>query len=303
MYPAMPIASMALVWTPWTFLAPILVALNLSFFGVSNYYDLELALFKKSDLQPYLVRKAPIRLLIERLNREHPGEPAAFFSTDAIAGFHGKVYGDSWHTEHYWLKARLQPDAAALAAYVRSLGVTTVVAPFPRKHDFEIIQKFYDGWLDLVPDSEVGGLAIYRLAGEQRAKPKDTRPLGSGLYDDMEPRIEYTGSWLHDDQFAETSGHSVSYSDQDGDKAAFRFEGTAIEYVFTRALNRGIVEVWIDGNLVETIDQFSAATAWQSSRRIQGLAPGVHNLELRVTGRKSSRSQGSFIDLDAVRIE
>jgi hypothetical protein len=37
--------------------------------------------------------------------------------------------------------------------------------------------------------------------------------------------------------------------------------------------------------------------------RIAGLAAGVHTFELRVAGRKDRKSNGSFIDLDAVRIE
>jgi hypothetical protein len=108
---------------------------------------------------------------------------------------------------------------------------------------------------------------------------------------------------LHDDQFAQASGHSVSYSEQTGDKLVLTFEGTAVTYVYTRALNRGVAEVWIDGALVRTLNQYSANTAWQSSTRFAGLAPGVHTFEVRVTGRKDPKSSGTHVDLDAVTVE
>jgi hypothetical protein len=303
MYAAMPLASLVLVWTPWTFLAPVLIALNLCYLPAAGYYDIEWALFKKSQIEPYILYKGPTLLLIDRLNREAPGEPAAFFSTDAITGFRGQAYLDSWHTEHFWEKARNQPDAAAIAAYVRSLGIRNVIAPHPPKAEFEVMQAFYDQFLEFVPDSQVGSLGLYRVRGGGIAPAKDNRPLAPGLHDDIVPPIQYTGSWLHDDQFAQASGHSVSYSEQTGDKLVLTFEGTAVTYVYTRALNRGVAEVWIDGALVRTLNQYSANTAWQSSTRFAGLAPGVHTFEVRVTGRKDPKSSGTHVDLDAVTVE
>jgi hypothetical protein len=123
------------------------------------------------------------------------------------------------------------------------------------------------------------------------------------MHDDSEPRIEYRGAWLHDKQFSEPVGQTLSYSDVAGDGLKLTFEGSAITYVYTRAANRGIGEVFIDGRLLRQVNLFSALTAWRTSLRVGGLKAGVHTFELRVTGRKERKSAGSFVDLDAVRVE
>jgi hypothetical protein len=303
-YAAMPLASLAIAWLPLRAIAACgLIALNLWFLPSSGYYNPDFALFRKSDVEAFIAEKAPVRILIGRLNRDAPGEPVAFFSTDATAGLRATPYTDTWHNEHYWERIRNLPDAAAIATDLRSRGIRHVIAPASREASFEVIRAFLRRWLDAEPDGAVGPLALYRLRDSEIPIPKDTRPLGPGTHDDAEPRIEYSGAWLHDKQFSEPVGQTLSYSDQKGDRLKLTFEGRAIAYVYTRASNRGIGEVLIDGRLNRTVNQFAAETAWQASTRIGGLSAGPHTFELRVTGRKDRRSSGSFVDLDAVRVE
>jgi len=56
-------------------------------------------------------------------------------------------------------------------------------------------------------------------------------PLGAGMYDDNEPRIEYVGKWFHDSQFPQTANKSVTYSEAAGDLARFHFTGSAVTLV------------------------------------------------------------------------
>ena len=62
--------------------------------------------------------------------------------------------------------------------------------------------------------------------------------LAPGHYDDQDQRIEYKGKWWPDRQFPQSSGQSITYSDKPGDTFRIAFTGSAITYVFTRALNR-----------------------------------------------------------------
>ena len=304
LYAAMPLASLAIAWLPArAVLMSGLIGLNLWFLPSAGYYDADFALFRKRDVAPYIAAKAPVRALIDRLNREAPGEPTAFFSTDAIAGLRAVAYTDSWHNEPYWERVRNAPDAAGIAAQFRALGIRHVIAPANRQAQFEVVRSFLQTWLDGVPEGTVGVLALYRVREDEVVPEEDTRPLGPGMHDDAEPRIEYSGAWLHDKQFAEPSGHTLSYSDVRGDALKFRFEGEAITYLFTRAPNRGIGEVFLDGRLARRVNLYAAKTAWQSFARIEGLAAGAHSFELRVTGRKDRQASGTFVDLDAIRIE
>ena len=73
--------------------------------------------------------------------------------------------------------------------------------------------------------------------------------------------------------------------------------------MFTRALNRGIAEVRIDGSPAVRINEYSAPTLWQEKQRFGGLSPGAHTLEVRVSGDKDPASSGLFVDLDAFEVE
>jgi hypothetical protein len=70
--------------------------------------------------------------------------------------------------------------------------------------------------------------------------------------------------------------------------------------VTTRASNRGIAQVRLDGVLVATVDLFAAAT---SPRQLvfqrTGIAAGTHTLQVRVTGTRNAASTGNRIDIDA----
>ena len=301
-YAALPLASLAIAWLPMRAVVTCgFIALNLFFLPASGYYNPDFALYTKADIQPFLIEKAPVRLLIDRVNREAPGEPVAFFSTDATAGLRGPAYTDTWHNEHDWEKVRNAPDAASIAAQFRALGIHHVIAPATRFAQFEVVKTFLARWLDA--EATVGSLTLYRLRDTEIPIPKDTRPLSPGTHDDTEPRIVYTGAWLHDKQFAEPIGQTLSYSDVAGNSSKLAFEGTAINYVYTQAANRGIGEIYIDGKLARRVNLYAAETLWQSSTRIAGLQQGIHTFELRVTGRKDQKASGRFVDLDAIRVE
>lgn len=128
-------------------------------------------------------------------------------------------------------------------------------------------------------------------------------PVPAGAYDDADPRVRLLDPWTRDPQFQDAYRHTLTYSDIPGASATLAFSGDAITYVYTRASNRGIAEVRIDGQLKDEIDLYAPATAWQSRRRYGELGPGAHVLEIRVTGQRNSRATGCFVDLDALIVE
>ena len=132
------------------------------------------------------------------------------------------------------------------------------------------------------------------------------RPLttvAAGTHDDFDGALRFRGDWDHRDEFEGPYLHSISYTDAAGAEAAFAFQGTALTYVFTKAPNRGIAEVWIDGALRATIDAYSPQIEWQSRFRVCCLSPGRHEAAIRVSGRKEAASEGAFVDVDALVVE
>jgi len=151
-------------------------------------------------------------------------------------------------------------------------------------------------------------LAATGCGGEKASVPEGwshgaLATVGPGHYEDGDQKVEYKGKWWPDHQFPQSSGQSITYSDKPGDTFRFAFNGSAITYVFTQALNRGIAEVKIDGGAAVRINQYSRATQWQTKQRFGGLSSGNHTLEVRVSGEKDPASGGLFVDLDAFDVE
>jgi len=307
LYPALPLASLAIAWllakepaALASAVALVLTGLNLWFLPSSGSYNRDFALLRHSEVRPYVERMAPVRLLIEDLNARALGEPVAFFGTDQTGDLKASSYTDTWHSERYWSRIQHAQTPREVALVLNELGIHYVVAPVSRSGSLVSVQRFLRLWLDPVR-APLPPFGLYRMH-EVPATP-DTSPFAPGHYDDLEERIEYAGAWLHDLQFPESSEQSITYSEKPGDSFRILFTGRGITYVFTRAANRGIADVSLDGRSVTSIDEYSAETAWRSSRVFPGLAPGLHTLEVRVSGQKNPFSLGLFVDLDAFVVE
>ena len=308
LYPALPLASLAIAWlvaqapaAAGSAGALALIALNLWFLPSSGSYNRDFALFRPSEIQPYMERMAPVRLLIADLNRRAPGQPVAFFSTEQTGELNAPAYTDGWHSERYWNRVQNAKDPGEVARILDQLDIHFVVAPESRIANRVPVELFLRRWLEPIR-APVGPLGLFRM--RDVSAPQDTSAFAPGRrYDDLEERIVYTGSWLHDLQFPESSGQSITYSDTPGNRFRITFTGSAITYVFTQAANRGIAEVSLDGRIQARINQYSPQTVWQSMRRFGGLNAGVHTLEVRVSGEKDPQSAGLFVDLDAFEVE
>src|SRR5262249_41045430 len=125
----------------------------------------------------------------------------------------------------------------------------------------------------------------------------------AGFYDDSDPAIVYSGDWSRDKTFAEPVMHTVSYTDVPGAEVAFAFDGKALTWILTKAPNRGIAEVTIDGAPKGDVDLYSAAIEWQSKSRFCCFAAGKHVVTIRVTGQANPKSAGRFVDVDGFVVE
>ncbi len=146
----------------------------------------------------------------------------------------------------------------------------------------------------------IGG---FRLANLRPCAAPATEPPAAGAYDDLDPRISFYGTWSHDTQFAQPANHSVTYSDSVGASFQFRFQGKAVTWVYTRALNRGVAEVLLDGQRQAELDLYAADAAWQSRSVFQAAAAGAHVLEVRILNRPNPRSSGNYVDVDELIVE
>jgi uncharacterized membrane protein YgdD (TMEM256/DUF423 family) len=128
--------------------------------------------------------------------------------------------------------------------------------------------------------------------------PRSTGVL-AGAVDDRSPAVVYSGHWLPG-AFRSAYGGTLTYSDEAGATARFVFDGTELQYIHTKAYNRGLALVTIDGSPVRKIDLYDPSIVWQERTVFGGLKPGSHRAEIQVLGQRNAASSGSFVDIDAL---
>lgn len=130
-------------------------------------------------------------------------------------------------------------------------------------------------------------------------------PIGP-IYDDRHYNIKYIGSWKNNIGFTGPYSTTISFSNIAEDAATFTFEGNKIRYYYTRASNRGIAAVTIDGVHYANIDMCSPTTVWGGSDIFPSsgsLPAGVHTIHISNTGSTSCGAGNTYIDIDRFRIE
>ena len=305
LYPALPMLSIAIgnILVEWPMLGTwalvCVTALNLWFLPSSGWYHRDFAFFKPSQAREYVQQAAPIRSLFDHLNRTEPGKPVALFTGDGIAGLNAPAYTNTWHSEVYWSRVREARFPREIRDILRELQIQTMVAPVSFESPFPVVRSFLRQWAEPIGVQQED-LGIFHLRDRPVLLREDTQPLPLGAWDDLDDRIEYLGRWLHDRQFPQTSGQSVTYSGDVGDSFGFKFTGSKITYIYTKAANRGRALVLIDGHEAARIDMYSAETQWQARTVFEKLGDGTHSFEVRILEDKDPRSAGRAVDLDGI---
>lgn len=117
--------------------------------------------------------------------------------------------------------------------------------------------------------------------------------------DDTDSNIVYSGgSWNHD-PMGGAYNDTFSYSKNVGASAEYTFTGDNISYLASKEFNRGMVEVFLDGESQGIFDLYSQDTRRQE--RIftaSGLSDTEHTIKIVVTGNKNPLATDSFVDVD-----
>ena len=128
----------------------------------------------------------------------------------------------------------------------------------------------------------------------------------AGMIDDQDSRVSYTGGWFNWNESSENYAGTVKVLQgaiNGTETAELTFVGTGIEIFGTIHYDRGMIEVSIDGEPVETVDTY--APSIQRFVKIYSkddLEYGVHTITLRATGEYNPASIGPKLELDAFNV-
>lgn len=113
----------------------------------------------------------------------------------------------------------------------------------------------------------------------------------------------YTGSWAKK-QDSGAYGHTRTEVSEKGAAVEFTFTGTGVKWFDTADTDKGIAEVYIDGQLAETVDEYNELLLYQSEMfRVTGLENGEHTIRIVCTGEKRTSAAGSKVGVDFFVVE
>ena len=101
---------------------------------------------------------------------------------------------------------------------------------------------------------------------------------------------------------AGASGGSVVQTDQARSSMTFVFRGTGVSWQTVRGPAQGRAQIFVDGVLVKTVDNYADRPTTGVARSITGLADGVHELRIVVLGEARPVAKGAFISVDRLMV-
>ncbi len=279
--------------------------LNLYFLPAADWFhkDYYVSATSGRARTQYLADHAPVRNLIDYLNRMHSGAPVVFFETNATAGLRGAAFTNSWHTPVFNTRSSSVQSPGDFLRLVGEYGVSYFVAPTADSAAL-VSSTIIETFLARCTAAEYRSGSFYVASLKPDAScasnagpPPPSAPAGQ--YDDRDARIVYEHAWGRS-RFPEASHGTLTASRTAGAGFHFSFAGNEVTYVYTKAFNRGFAEITLDGVSQGDLDLYSAATQWQTRSRYVCSQPGTHTLAVRVTGRKNPASTDTFIDVDGL---
>jgi hypothetical protein len=289
-------------------LVALCIAINTYFLPSSSYYHRDFCLrlpFSRAERDRFRAEAAPIREVIAYYNHAHPNSTVLMANESAIAGLNGTIYENHWQQYDTLMSIRHTLTVPDMVRLMKSWGVQYFIASKPAVEDDvkpaalrEMLERCTEPEYEL--DNQYLARWLPTCQPQQERAPVVVSP---GFYDDYDPAVVFRGDWTKSSAFEGPDRHTISYTDVPGSEAQIVFEGKALTYEYTKAPNRGLAEVTIDGQSQGTVDLYSANIEWRIHTRFCCFGPGKHVAIIRVAGRANPKSTGRFIDLDSFTVE
>lgn len=118
-------------------------------------------------------------------------------------------------------------------------------------------------------------------------------------FEDDDPAIVYTGTWLPVSNPAASAGH-LKCSSERAARADFSFYGTGIGWQVAMGPMMGKARVYLDGAAM-TLDLYRPTTTITRVAKA-GLTQGPHTVTILVLGLKNPSATGYYVTLDALEV-
>ncbi|EIN07542.1 hypothetical protein PUNSTDRAFT_154813 [Punctularia strigosozonata HHB-11173 SS5] len=124
-------------------------------------------------------------------------------------------------------------------------------------------------------------------------------PEGCKSYDSASPLVHYSGLWLNT-YSASYIANTLRQTHKAEASCSFMFRGTGVEWFGNIGQTHGTHDVYVDGQLVQTVDTYSDVARKQQRLFWKfGLEDRTHMLKIVNTGSKHELSAGTTMTVDA----
>ncbi len=124
-------------------------------------------------------------------------------------------------------------------------------------------------------------------------------PSSIETIDSTDSRIVFDG-WFPTVTGSSMIGGSERVGEFGGTSITIPFTGNSITWIYTQDLNRGQAQVFMDGVLVRTVDQYGGLQ--YGTEEVFNVTQGSHTLRIVVTRVKQTASTGFLAGVDAFRV-
>lgn len=123
--------------------------------------------------------------------------------------------------------------------------------------------------------------------------------VGPGTYEESSSAISYSSSWSRLSSSG-SSGGAIRYSSSTSASATLTFTGPTITWYTWKSASGGIVDVYLDGVKVASVDNYASSTSTRViGYRNTSLSAGTHTITVKPSGLKNAKSSARFTHLDS----
>jgi hypothetical protein len=124
-----------------------------------------------------------------------------------------------------------------------------------------------------------------------------------GLYQESSPKVVFKGGPWSQATSSADSGGSVAYTTGAQSSVSMTFSGTSIQWMARKSPKSGTATVRIDGQLMATVDLYSAQTRFsQVVFSTTTLGTGTHTIVVARTGKANASATSTVLQFDAFNV-
>jgi hypothetical protein len=155
---------------------------------------------------------------------------------------------------------------------------------------------------------------VYKSGGSATATPAPTStptptptptptsvPGTAVMVDDFDASVTFSGSWTAWSGDPLRYNSTEHYTNTTGNYVQFTFTGSEIHWYGLKHSNRGMADVYIDGTLDATVDQYGSTLLYQQDLYTKILPSGTHTIKIVCKGVKNPSSSDYYTCCDAFK--